>query len=71
MTQQDYKILCGGRKLRSHPYVSTAARYKLSNMRRLSRFSEVFLGPRTNAELVSKFHVALHASHAALPMVTN
>jgi hypothetical protein len=30
----------------------------------------VFLGPRANAELVSKFHVALHASHAALPMVT-
>jgi hypothetical protein len=25
---------------------------------------------RTNAELVPKFHVALHASHAALPMVT-
>jgi hypothetical protein len=30
----------------------------------------VFLGPRTNAELVPKFHVSLHASHAALPMVT-
>jgi hypothetical protein len=29
----------------------------------------VFLGPRANAELLSKFHVALHASHAALPMV--
>jgi hypothetical protein len=35
-----------------------------------SRFSVVFLGPRANAELVPKFHVALHASHAALPMVT-
>jgi hypothetical protein len=35
-----------------------------------SRFSMVFLSPRANAELVSKFHVALHASHAALPMVT-
>jgi hypothetical protein len=34
-----------------------------------SRFSVVFLGPRANAELVPKFHVALHASHAALPMV--
>jgi hypothetical protein len=34
-----------------------------------SRFSMVFLGPRANAELVPKFHVALHASHAALPMV--
>jgi hypothetical protein len=34
------------------------------------RFSVVLLGPRANAELVSKFHVALHASHAALPMVT-
>jgi hypothetical protein len=29
----------------------------------------VFLGPRANAELVPKFHVALHASHAALPMI--
>jgi hypothetical protein len=35
-----------------------------------SRFSLVFLGPRANAELVPKFPVALHASHAALPMVT-
>jgi hypothetical protein len=34
------------------------------------RFSVVFLGPRANAELVPKFHVALYASHAALPMVT-
>jgi hypothetical protein len=34
-----------------------------------SRFSVVFLSPRANAELVRKFHVALHASHAALPMV--
>jgi hypothetical protein len=35
-----------------------------------SRFSVVFLGLRANAELVHKFHVALHASHAAHPMVT-
>jgi hypothetical protein len=35
-----------------------------------SRFLVVFLGPRKNAELVPKFHVALHASHSALPMVT-
>jgi hypothetical protein len=35
-----------------------------------SRFSVVFLVPRANTELVLKFHVALHASHAALPMVT-
>jgi hypothetical protein len=35
-----------------------------------SGFSVVFLGLRANAELVPKFHVALHASHAALPMVT-
>jgi hypothetical protein len=35
-----------------------------------SRFSVVFLGPRANAEFTPKFHVALHASHAALPMVT-
>jgi hypothetical protein len=32
--------------------------------------SVIFLGPRANAELVSKFHVALHASHAPIPMVT-
>jgi hypothetical protein len=35
-----------------------------------SRFSVVFLGPRANAELVPKFHVALRASHSALPMIT-
>jgi hypothetical protein len=35
-----------------------------------SRFSVVFLGPRASAEIVLKFHVALHASHAALPMIT-
>jgi hypothetical protein len=33
-------------------------------------FPWFFLGPIANAELVSKFHVALHASHEALPMVT-
>jgi hypothetical protein len=36
----------------------------------LSRFSVVFLHPRANAKLVPKFYVALHASHAALPMET-
>jgi hypothetical protein len=30
----------------------------------------VFLGFRANAELVPRFHVALYASLAALPMVT-
>jgi hypothetical protein len=35
-----------------------------------SRLSMVFLGPRANAELVPKFHVALHGSHAAFPIVT-
>jgi hypothetical protein len=34
-----------------------------------SRFSVVFLDPRANAELVPKFHIVLHASHAALPVV--
>jgi hypothetical protein len=29
-----------------------------------------FLGPRANVELVPKFHVALHASHAALQIFT-
>jgi hypothetical protein len=35
-----------------------------------SRVSLSFLGPRANAELVPEFHVALHGSHAALPVVT-
>jgi hypothetical protein len=35
-----------------------------------SKLFVVVLGSRANAELVPKFHVALHASHAALPMVT-
>jgi hypothetical protein len=30
----------------------------------------VFLRPRANVELVPKFHITLHASNAALPMVT-
>jgi hypothetical protein len=30
--------------------------------------SLVSLGPRANPELVPKFHVALHASHADLPL---
>jgi hypothetical protein len=30
----------------------------------------VFFGSRANAELVPKFHISLHASHAAFPMVT-
>jgi hypothetical protein len=34
-----------------------------------SGFSVVSLGPRANAELEPKFHVVLHASRAALPMV--
>jgi hypothetical protein len=34
-----------------------------------SGFSVVFLAPRANAKLVLKFHDALNASHAALPMV--
>jgi hypothetical protein len=32
-------------------------------------FSVVFLGPRANAELEHKLHIALHASHTALTMV--
>jgi hypothetical protein len=36
-----------------------------------SRVSVVFFGPRANAELVPKFHVALLASHADLPIVTS
>jgi hypothetical protein len=36
----------------------------------VTSFFVVFLGPRANAELVPKFLVALHVSHAALAMVT-
>jgi hypothetical protein len=35
-----------------------------------SRFSDVFLGLIAKVESVLKFHVALYASHVALPMVT-
>jgi hypothetical protein len=35
-----------------------------------SSISVIFFGLRANAELVPKFHVALHASHAAFPMAT-
>jgi hypothetical protein len=35
-----------------------------------SRFSIVFFSPRANAELVPKYYVSLHASHAALPPLT-
>jgi hypothetical protein len=35
-----------------------------------SMFCVVFLGPRANGKLVPKFHVALYASHVALPKVT-
>jgi hypothetical protein len=34
------------------------------------QLDQSFLGPRANAELVPKLHVALYASHVALPMVT-
>jgi hypothetical protein len=30
----------------------------------------VFLGPSINVEMIPKFHIALHASHAVLPMIT-
>jgi hypothetical protein len=36
-----------------------------------TRFSVVFLGLRVNAVFVPKFHVSLHASHAALPVLTS
>jgi hypothetical protein len=34
-----------------------------------SGFFMVFLGPRANAELIPKFHVAMRPSNAVLPMV--
>jgi hypothetical protein len=36
-----------------------------------AQFSVFFLGHGANAELVLKFHDALHASHAALPILTS
>jgi hypothetical protein len=41
----------------------------IRNVLRPANSIKVFLGPRANAELVPKFQVALHASHAALPMI--
>jgi hypothetical protein len=35
------------------------------------KFSVVFLGHRANAGLASKLQVALHPSHAALPVVSS
>jgi hypothetical protein len=34
-------------------------------------FSVFFLSPRANAELVPKFHAALHAPREALPLLTS
>jgi hypothetical protein len=45
-------------------------RSQFASGRSRSRFPVVFLGHRANAKLVPKFLVALHASHAALLMVT-
>jgi hypothetical protein len=45
-----------------HPKGSATGQYDQGSL--------VFFGPRANAELVPKFHVALHAFHAALSMVT-
>jgi hypothetical protein len=42
---------------------------KSCNQPTRTSFSVVLLAFRSNAELVSKFHVALHASHAAFPVV--
>jgi hypothetical protein len=46
------------------------ARSRFASGRRPANSIAVFRGPRANAELVPKFHVALHASHAALRMET-
>jgi hypothetical protein len=80
------KATCGGKKEGKKKQIGTnvgahvfnaglLARSKFASERSCdqptqSRFSVVFLGPRENVEFVPKFHVALHASHAALPMVT-
>jgi hypothetical protein len=50
----------------------SAVRYLLRSieLERQANSIMVFLLARANAELVPKFHVSLHASHAALPKVT-
>jgi hypothetical protein len=74
--QKKYKIAEIGTNVRARGFnAGLLARSQFASGRscdRLTRwrFSVVFLGPRANAELVPKFHVALHASHAAFPMVT-
>jgi hypothetical protein len=76
----------GGRDLCNTAQIGTSVRTRVFNARLLarsqfasgrscdrptrSRFSVVFLGPRANAELLPRLHVALHVSHAALTMVT-
>jgi hypothetical protein len=51
-------------KVSSHPVGSATGKLDQG-------FFVVFLDPRANAELVPKFHVALHASHVVLFMVTS
>jgi hypothetical protein len=61
-----------GTSVRAHAFGAEllAASGRSCNQPTRSRVSVVSLGPRANAELVPKFHVPLHASHAALPIVT-
>ena len=44
---------------------------KSSDSSSQSEFDVVFLGPTANAELAAEFHIALHASHAAVPASTS
>jgi hypothetical protein len=57
----------------THVFFKSATGYKSVRIPRFCdrptrrRYSVVFLSPRANAQSVPKIHVALHASHAALP----
>jgi hypothetical protein len=44
-------------------------KFRSQAIRARSRLLVVFLGPRPNTELVTKFYVPLHVSHAALTML--
>jgi hypothetical protein len=69
------KIAHIGTNVRAHIFdVGLLARSQFASGRSCdrtirSRLSVIFLGSRESAELVPKFNVALHASHAVIQMV--
>jgi hypothetical protein len=70
IVEKDHSKLIRARRLNAGLLAGSQFESGRSCDRPRSRFCVVFLGPRADAELVPKFHDALHASHAALPMVT-